>query len=89
MFASRRLFSGALNLIPSTAEGVLNSAERGGFRGDQNPLQRLSTRKVYDVTPVDVSPATMNRVPVPGTVDPFDGGGAGLIRLIPAGQGLG
>ncbi|MFZ4372448.1 MAG: hypothetical protein ACOYO2_04390 [Mycobacterium sp.] len=56
---------------------------------DQNPLQRLSTGRVYDVTPVDVSPTTVNRVPLSRRWITLDGGGAGLIRLIAAGQGLG
>ncbi|GLB91181.1 hypothetical protein Mkiyose1383_41910 [Mycobacterium kiyosense] len=52
MFGSK--LSGALTCNPSIAEGVLGSAERGGYQGDQdppkNPLQRLSTRRVYVVT---------------------------------------
>jgi hypothetical protein len=45
MFGSK-----AFTYIPSVTEGVLDSAERGGYRQDPEPLQRLSTRKVYVVT---------------------------------------
>jgi hypothetical protein len=48
--SGRRFGSQALTSVPSVAEGVLNSAERGGYRSDPDPLQRLSTTKVYVVT---------------------------------------
>jgi hypothetical protein len=43
---------------PYVAEGVLNSAERGGYQEGPRPpvcpLQRLSTKQVYVVTRMDV-----------------------------------
>ena len=49
--AAKRISSGALNRVPSTVEGVLNSAERGGFRGDPEPV----------ATPLD--PESLRRTP--------------------------
>jgi hypothetical protein len=49
MFGAK-FVSKAVTHIPSVAEGVLDFAERGGYRGEPEPLQRLSTRKVYVVT---------------------------------------
>src|SRR5689334_22839672 len=53
--------------IPSVAEGVLGSAERGGYRGEtpRQPLQRLSTRRVYVVVPSTSGTADASRPQVP------------------------
>jgi hypothetical protein len=54
MLGARVSDSAAFTYVPSVAEGVLASAERGGYQGGPGPpkcpLQRLSTRRVYVVT---------------------------------------
>ena len=56
-----------------------------------NPLQRLSTRKVYDVPRADVSPATLNRIPVSWKQIALNGAAAAPLaaRSRPAGLTLG
>jgi hypothetical protein len=55
VFDAELFDSEAFTYVPSVAEGVLlvnnvDSAERGGYRREPEPLQRLSTREVYVVT---------------------------------------
>src|ERR1700710_2767840 len=54
MLGAKAFESTAFTYVPSITEGVLASAERGGYQGGPRPpkypLQRLSTRQVYVVT---------------------------------------